>query len=422
MRVAGIVAGLWLGAMMLGAAPAQAELGFPDYIALPKQIALDPDQGLIKEDFGQAEFRIDAAGATLEEKRGRHFARWLAYRPAAGEPKPGYYNGTEERIQALLQSGFARAGWSVVYLSEAKDQAVFRLSRDGRDIWAAVKMDAPQAQLHIEVIEVAAAGPGLVLPRPTAKPETVALKAELPYLPPWPGSKRVGEGRGDGPLDVSVPGAGGEPRLVGQGVETRSYQGPSSLSRLQFVGEMRAALLAAGWELLYPASEQAVADYGSLAAHYARDGRDIWIKADYQYGATLSYASVDLGREDWGAQLDKSCRLPLYGVFFDFDKAVLKPESDAVLTRAATLLRGRAGTKAEIQGHTDAVGGEDYNLRLSDARAASVRLWLTQHGIEAPRLSSKGYGKSRPVADNGSDEGRARNRRVELVKLGCTAK
>ena len=72
-----------------------------------------------------------------------------------------------------------------------------------------------------------------------------------------------------------------------------------------------------------------------------------------------------------------------------------------------------------VEGHTDNVGGGDYNQKLSDARAASVRNWLVPHGIEAARLTSKGYGKSSPVADNSSDLGRARNRRVELAKLGC---
>ena len=90
-----------------------------------------------------------------------------------------------------------------------------------------------------------------------------------------------------------------------------------------------------------------------------------------------------------------------------------------VLTRAATVLKAKPALTVEVQGHTDNVGGDDYNQKLSEARAASVRQWLAGHGIEAARLSSKGYGKLQPVADNATEFGRAQNRRVELVRAGC---
>jgi outer membrane protein OmpA-like peptidoglycan-associated protein len=68
------------------------------------------------------------------------------------------------------------------------------------------------------------------------------------------------------------------------------------------------------------------------------------------------------------------------------------------------------------------VGSDACNQTLSEARARSVVAWLTQHGIAADRLAAKGYGKTMPVADNDSDQGRARNRRVEVAKLGCKVK
>jgi len=73
-----------------------------------------------------------------------------------------------------------------------------------------------------------------------------------------------------------------------------------------------------------------------------------------------------------------------------------------------------------VQGHTDNVGSDDYNLKLSDARAASVVAWLVSKGITADRLTAQGYGMRQPIADNGSDEGRAKNRRVELRKQECS--
>ena len=78
--------------------------------------------------------------------------------------------------------------------------------------------------------------------------------------------------------------------------------------------------------------------------------------------------------------------------------------------------------KLEVQGHTDNVGNDAYNQTLSEARAKAVVTWLTQHGVAADRLTAKGYGKTKPVADNGSDEGRAKNRRVEIADPGCSPK
>lgn len=398
---------------------ARADLGFPDYVKFPAQIVIDPDQKLIKENVAEEEFATDQAGATMAVRRGAHYQRWFKYKPAAGEPAPGYYNGTEERIFKAVQAPLAAAGWQLIFVSEGKDAFTMRLSRNGKESWLAFKMDAPQAQLNANMIEIGSGASTLTLPPPAAKAEKIADKDDLPYLPPYPGSARKGAGHASGPMSITRPGTNEEAVLVGNGVTTRSYQGPSTLSKLQFVSEYRQALLNAGWQVIYPANEAEVKDFGSLAAHYTRDGRDIWAVLFYEYGANLSYSVTDVGAEDWAAKLDKECHLPLYGVLFDFNKASLKPESDSMLTKVAGLMKTRADLNAEIEGHTDNVGGDDYNIKLSDARAASVRGWLTQHGIAAQRLSSKGYGKTRPVADNGNDQGRALNRRVEIAKLGC---
>jgi outer membrane protein OmpA-like peptidoglycan-associated protein len=109
----------------------------------------------------------------------------------------------------------------------------------------------------------------------------------------------------------------------------------------------------------------------------------------------------------------------LYGIHFDFNKATLRPDSDPVLQKVLALLKARPDLKLEVQGHTDNVGGDVYNQKLSEARANSVVGWLQAKGIAANRLSARGYGMTVPIADNGSDEGRAKNRRVELKKQGC---
>jgi len=413
-RTAALCAGLWLVT-----SPLRADLGFPDYVKFPPQIQIDPDQSIIHEDLGEAEFPADASGGQMATKRGHHYVRWLAYKPAAGEPAPGYYNGTEERIFKAMQAVFVRGGWQVVYVSEDKSSFSLRLKKDGADVWAKVKMDAPQAQVNLELIEIGGAANKLTLAPPAAQPEKFGDAADIPYLAPYPGSKRKGEGHGNDPLDVTEPGkSGGEPVLVGSGTLVRSYQGPSTLSALQFMADYREALTKAGWTVLYPTASPT----GILIAHYTKNGRDVWAKLFYEYGASLTYEVADVGAEDWAAKFDKDCHLPLYGVFFDFNQSVLKPESEPVLAKVAALLKARPTVHVELQGHTDNVGGDDANLKLSNARAAAVRLWLTQHGLAADRLTSKGFGKTQPVADNGTPEGRAKNRRVELVNPACTAR
>ena len=110
-------------------------------------------------------------------------------------------------------------------------------------------------------------------------------------------------------------------------------------------------------------------------------------------------------------------RVALYGIYFDFDKADLKPESDPQLEEIAKLLKGQTGLKVLVVGHTDAKGALDYNLDLSQRRAASVVGALVgRFGIDAGRITPVGVGMAAPVATNATDEGRARNRRVEIVE------
>jgi outer membrane protein OmpA-like peptidoglycan-associated protein len=113
------------------------------------------------------------------------------------------------------------------------------------------------------------------------------------------------------------------------------------------------------------------------------------------------------------------CKLEVYGVNFDFDKATLRPESDAVPTQVLGLFTGDAAYATEISGHTDNVGQHAYNIQLSGKRAAVVKDWPVAHGVAATRMRTAGYGDTRPLVPNTSDENRFRNRRVELKRVGC---
>lgn len=113
--------------------------------------------------------------------------------------------------------------------------------------------------------------------------------------------------------------------------------------------------------------------------------------------------------------IDKDGRVALY-INFDTDKATLRPDAQPVIDEIGKLLDGDATLKLSIEGHTDNTGTPSHNLTLSTARARSVLGALVGLGIDPARLASKGHGQDKPVADNGSEEGRAKNRRVELVK------
>jgi len=104
----------------------------------------------------------------------------------------------------------------------------------------------------------------------------------------------------------------------------------------------------------------------------------------------------------------------LRGVQFEFDKAVITPDSRVVLDVAADQLGRCPGVRVRVEGHTDYIGAASYNEQLSERRAAAVRSYLSTRGVSAARLESRGFGESRPIAPGKSDADRARNRRVEL--------
>lgn len=104
----------------------------------------------------------------------------------------------------------------------------------------------------------------------------------------------------------------------------------------------------------------------------------------------------------------------LDNVHFDFDKATLRRESYPQLTEVLEYLQRHDELKAEIAGHTDNVGTDTHNLKLSQERAAAIRNYLINKGIKATRLTAKGYGAGQPVADNSTEAGRQLNRRTEL--------
>ena len=110
-------------------------------------------------------------------------------------------------------------------------------------------------------------------------------------------------------------------------------------------------------------------------------------------------------------------KITLKGIHFNSGKASIRPDSYSILDEAVQLLKANPDVKVEIAGHTDSVGRASYNLRLSEARANSVRDYMIQHGIEASRLIARGYGETMPIAPNTTRAGRAKNRRIEFIVI-----
>lgn len=192
-----------------------------------------------------------------------------------------------------------------------------------------------------------------------------------------------------------------------------------SVSSLEMSENFKQAALEKGGEVLGE-------DAHNLIFTLTSDGKKLWIhlqpgiwKGFYRLHIVEEKSfkkKLTFGAEEIKKQLDEKGHVAIYGILFDIDKASLKPESEKPLQEIVKLMRNYPDLKLEVQGHTDNQGSADYNRDLSQRRAETVKTYLTTYGTDVSRLVAKGYGLSQPVALNDTEEGRAKNRRVELVK------
>ncbi len=156
-----------------------------------------------------------------------------------------------------------------------------------------------------------------------------------------------------------------------------------------------------------------------------KDGQETWFQAEKGNGKIWLRIVEKKEMEQTivadAAAFDNDIRstghAAVYGIYFDTGKSTIKPESAHAIEEIAKLLKGDPGLKVHVVGHTDNVGSRDANIKLSQERGEAVLQALVRdHGIATARLSSYGCGPFAPVASNDTEEGRAKNRRVELVK------
>jgi len=244
-------------------------------------------------------------------------------------------------------------------------------------------------------------------------------------------------------------------KLEGRVTQIR-YQGPDGRSSLEIYRNFQAALSAKGFKTIYECADskcltgtlvdnyllgQQVDPSNGNSGAYSDHARYMLAKTDGDQGATYAAILVseagpqittfvqvvdtkgmDNGKiavtssDDMSAAIKAKGSVDIYGILFDFDKDNLKAESKETLDQIALLMKNDSKLKLEIVGHTDSRGTADYNLDLSKRRATNVVAALvSDYKIAADRLTASGAGDTKPVDTNDSDEGRAKNRRVELV-------
>jgi outer membrane protein OmpA-like peptidoglycan-associated protein len=161
------------------------------------------------------------------------------------------------------------------------------------------------------------------------------------------------------------------------------------------------------------------ADAGTFSTELPVGSYDLKIDAP-GYVQQTSNVKIDKGEtvERMFEMVAKGMVLTLKGVYFEFAMASLKTESYPALMEAAQIMKDNPDIQVELQGHTDSLGSDAFNQKLSEKRAYAVMNWLVQFGgIDAKRITAKGYGESKPITSNDTDEGRQLNRRTDFVIL-----
>ncbi len=222
-----------------------------------------------------------------------------------------------------------------------------------------------------------------------------------------------------------------------------TYQNPAGRSPLEIFSNYRDALKKAGYQDLFTCEGAACGramywqrlnglyasggprEVRNLTVRGKSDGKDYTVAMSVNTGFTIIHivehkamegGLVSASAAELAEGIDRDGHINVYAIYFDTGKAELKPESTPALIEIAKLLEAKPALKLHVVGHTDSTGVFAANMKLSNDRAASVvRALIADHKVAAARLSPNGVGPLAPVATNTTEEGRAKNRRVDLV-------
>jgi outer membrane protein OmpA-like peptidoglycan-associated protein len=261
------------------------------------------------------------------------------------------------------------------------------------------------------------AATGFTLKPPSPTPEIFGERDDFPYLSHPPGATLSATSIANDGLDVTTI-DDADARIVGSRHVTKRYDLPPGTPPDTALRAYTAALRDAGWAV--NAWQDRARGSALLVAHYAARGRDVWARlsaADGHFEASVADAGQGIANA-----FAQGCSLVLYGVSFDFDEAAPLAGSEPALFDVQRLLRADRDLKLQIVAHTDsrdAGGDREANLKLSAQRAEAVKLWFVRHRIDGDRLATRGAGDTEPLRPSDTEENRARNRRIELRKVGC---
>ncbi len=211
----------------------------------------------------------------------------------------------------------------------------------------------------------------------------------------------------------------GQPNQKAEGAaENYEYHCAPNTSGIEIIRNAEQALKNAGYAIRYQVD-------GSNWAGVTGQKGPQWVyvqsgNASYSMKAIRVKAleqKMEANAAGWAQRIEQTGRVSVYGINFDTGKATIRPDSEKVLGEVLALLQKNPTWRLAVTGHTDNVGAKEMNLGLSRQRAQSVAAWLTAHGIGGDRLLAGGFGDLAPVAENTSEDGRAKNRRVDLIKL-----
>jgi outer membrane protein OmpA-like peptidoglycan-associated protein len=187
------------------------------------------------------------------------------------------------------------------------------------------------------------------------------------------------------------------------------------MSELQVYRNFEAALKRAGFVIDYPKSPTEITAHKGGTWFYLDNKGTFYYQTIVTSQEMKQELTVDAS--SLKSEIDKTGHVAVYGIHFETGKAEVQPDSEETLKQVVALLQGNPELKLRVEGHTDNQGAAAANMALSEKRAQAVVAWLSAHGVAATRLQAQGFGQTKPVADNASEAGRAKNRRVELAKL-----